>query len=201
MLTGVPIQRAPSSNKFLSNTMRIYTYTFVTTSQKCPKTSYRKSTLPKSAKNQSCRDALPPKNTAPKTNETSNNAHQKACTDYTHHSAMHLPRSYHPYIFPTTPTQSVPHPYSTAHPILLNTHHRPQSSPSTTTTHLNPTSLSTIISYILHKTQYPTLQPTQTITATLLKSLYKHQMTLTIVQYACTQSTLTATFHNRQRTH
>ena len=119
-----------------------------------------KSTLPKSAKNQSCRDALPPKNTVPKTNETSNNAHQKACTDYTHHSAMHLPRSYHPYIFPTTPTQSVPHPYSTAHPILLNTHHRPQSSPSTTTTHLHPTSLSTIISYILHKTQYPTLQPT-----------------------------------------
>jgi len=53
MLTGVPIQHAPSSNKFLSNTMHIYTYTVVTTSQKCPKTSYRKSTLPKSAKNKS----------------------------------------------------------------------------------------------------------------------------------------------------
>ena len=142
--------------------MRIYTYTFVTTSQKCPKTSYRKSTLPKSAKNQSCRDALP---SAPKTNETSNNVHQKACTDYTHHSAMHLPCSYHPYIFPTTPTQPIPHPYSSAHPIFLNTRHHPQSSPSTMTPHLHPTtSLSTIITYFTkHNTP-----PTQTITATLL---------------------------------
>ena len=41
----------------------------------------------------------------------------------THHSAMHLLRSYHPYIFPTTPTtiRTTP-PYSTAHPILPSTH-------------------------------------------------------------------------------
>ena len=41
----------------------------------------------------------------------------------THHSAMHLPRSYHPYIFPTTPTTHCTTP-------IHNTLHHPQSSPS-----------------------------------------------------------------------
>ena len=36
----------------------------------------------KKCKNKSCRNALPPTNTSPKTNETSNNAHHNACTDY-----------------------------------------------------------------------------------------------------------------------
>ena len=38
----------------------------------------------KKYKNKSCRDALPPKNTSPKTNETSDNAHRNACADYPH---------------------------------------------------------------------------------------------------------------------
>ena len=56
--------------------------------------------LYKKCKKHSCRDALPPtKNTSPKTNETSDNAHRKACTDYPHiTSTMHLLRTYHPYI-------------------------------------------------------------------------------------------------------
>ena len=53
---------------------------------------------------------------------------------YVHHSAMHLPRCYYPYIFPTTPTTicTTP-PYSTIHPILPltyttihNQHHQPR---------------------------------------------------------------------------
>ena len=81
----------------------------------------------KKCKNKSCRDALPPKNTSPKTNETSDNAHRTAMHVQTTHTfiAMHLPHSYHPYIFPTTPTKirTMP-PYSTAHSIhvLPSTH-------------------------------------------------------------------------------
>ena len=40
--------------------------------------------LSKQCKKQPCRDALPAKNSSPKTNETSDNAHRKACTDYPH---------------------------------------------------------------------------------------------------------------------
>ena len=58
----------------------------------------------------------------PKTNETSGKAHRNACADYPPHITMHLPHSYHPYIFPTTPTTIRTMPiYSTAHPILQHT--------------------------------------------------------------------------------
>ena len=60
--------------------------------------------LSKKCKNQSCRDALPAKNTSPKTNETSDNAHRKACTDYPHITARCI------YRVPTIPTSFQPHP-------------------------------------------------------------------------------------------
>ena len=84
----------------------------------------------------------------------------------THHSAMHLPRSYHPYIFPTTPTTicTTP-PYSTAHQILPLTH--------TTIINHDTSSPSNNHPYFrLYKTYHPTLQPTQSFTGTLLPSKY-----------------------------
>ena len=63
--------------------------------------------LSKKCKNQSCRDALPAKNTSPKTNETSDNAHRKACTDYPHITARCI------YRVPTIPTSFQPHPSQT----------------------------------------------------------------------------------------
>ena len=60
--------------------------------------------LSKKYKNRSCRDALPAKNTSPKTNKTSDNAHRKACTDYPHITARCVYRA------PTIPTSFQPHP-------------------------------------------------------------------------------------------
>ena len=87
---------------------------------------------------------------------------------------MHLLRSYHLYIFPTTPTtiRTSP-PYLTAHPILPSTH---------TTIHnhhhhhiyTTVTSLFTIFKWLHHKTQHPTLQPTQTFTGTLATPIKIH---------------------------
>ena len=103
-------------------TPHIYTYTFVTTSQKNTPNKLQKNHFAKRCKNKSCRMHFHPK-TLPK-----NQCNKRQCTQQcthrlpTHHSAMHLPRSYHPYIFPTTPTtMCTTTPYSTAHPILLLT--------------------------------------------------------------------------------
>ena len=57
----------------------------------------------KCKKNKSCRDGLPPKNTSPKTNETSHNAHCNACTDYPHITAQCI------YCVATIPTSFQPH--------------------------------------------------------------------------------------------
>ncbi len=58
----------------------------------------------KKCKNKSCRDALPPKNTSPKTNETSDNAHRNACADYPHITSQCI------YRVATIPTSFQPHP-------------------------------------------------------------------------------------------
>ncbi len=52
----------------------------------------------KKCKNKTCRDALPPKNTFPKTNETSDSAHRNACTDYPHiYRVATIPTSFQPH--------------------------------------------------------------------------------------------------------
>ena len=62
--------------------------------------------LSKKCRNRSCRDALPAKKHFLK-----NQQNKRQCIPEgvhrlsTHHSAMHLPRTYHPYIFPTTSLQ------------------------------------------------------------------------------------------------
>ena len=151
----------------------------------------------KKCKNKSCRDALPPKNIAPKTNETSNHAHRKACIDYTHHSAMHLLHSYHPYIFPTTPTQSIPHPILNCTP---NTSQHTPPSTIITINHNTSFPFNNILihsHYIIHKTRHPTLQPTQTLTATLLRAkcaslhIHKAQPSRTILHYTTLPPTRT----------
>ena len=78
----------------------------------------------------------------------------------THHSTMHLPRTYHPYIFPTTPHTQHPSTHTTIH------NHQPwHHSPS----HNHPHILNHMYNdYILHKTQHPSLQLTQSSTATQL---------------------------------
>ena len=123
------------------------------------KTSYRKSTFQK-VQNQSCRDALPEKNTSPKKQRN-----KRQCTPEgmhrlpTHHSAMHSPRTYHPYIFPTTPiTNHTTHPYTSP----FNTHHHPQSSPSSIVipqppSHPNPQRLHTFQNTTPHATANPDL--------------------------------------------
>ena len=58
----------------------------------------------KKCKNKLCRDALPPKNSSPKTNETSNSAHHNACTDYPHITVQCI------YRVATVPTSFQPHP-------------------------------------------------------------------------------------------
>ena len=82
-----------------------------------------------------------------------------------HQSAMHLPCSYHPYIFPTIPTtiRTTP-PYSTAYPILPSTHTTIHLLTQTLTINhitLSPSNSYPYIlihnHYILHKTQNPTL--------------------------------------------
>ena len=60
--------------------------------------------LSKKCRNQSCRDALPAKNTSPKTNETSESAHRKACTDYPHITARCIYRV--PQLRPEQPARS-----------------------------------------------------------------------------------------------
>ena len=95
--------------------------------KKHPKQDIEKA-LYKKCKKHSCRDALPPrKNTSPKTKETSDNAHRKACTDYPHMTAECI------YCVPTIPTSFQPHPPQTGpHP------HTQHPSPSTIITILSP---------------------------------------------------------------
>ncbi len=118
----------------LSLHLHIYTNTFVTTSQKTPQNKLQKKHFAKKCKNKLCRDALPPKTLLQKpmkqatvhTTMHAQTTHTSQCND------MHLPRSHHPYIFPTTPTTicTIP-PYSTAHRILpithitIHNHHQP----------------------------------------------------------------------------
>ena len=168
-----------SSNTLYPNTIptpthlhqHIYTNTFVTTSQKTPQNKLQKKHFAKKCKNKLCRDALPPKTLLQKpmkqatvhTTMHAQTTHTSQCND------MHLPRSHHPYIFPTTPTTicTIP-PYSTAHRILpithitIHNHHQPWhlvSIQRTTTL----TSLSTIITYLTkHNTlHYNQLKPSQ----------------------------------------
>ncbi len=80
----------------------------------------------------------------------------------TYHSAMHLPRTYHPYIFPTTPTTNRTTPPYTA---PFNTHHHPQLSPPLTIpqppSHPHPQRLNT------SQNNTPHYKLTQTSTAPL----------------------------------
>ena len=66
---------------------RTFTPTLLLPSPKnTPKQVTEKVLFQKKGKNKSyaCRDAFPPKHTSPKTNETSDDAHCNACTDYPH---------------------------------------------------------------------------------------------------------------------
>ena len=99
MLTGVhtkPVLHAPSHQ--CSTTL--HTLSCHLPKKNTPKQDIEKA-LYKKCKNHSCRDALPPKNNSPKTNETSDNAHWKACTDYPHITAQCI------YCVPTIPTYPV----------------------------------------------------------------------------------------------
>ena len=79
-----PVLHTPSHQR--SITLHTLSYHL---SNNTPKQGLEKA-LYKKCKNHLCRDALPPKK-IPKTNETSDNAHRKACTDYPHiTSAMHF---------------------------------------------------------------------------------------------------------------
>ena len=103
------------------STTHNYTNTFITTSQKMPQNKLQKKHFAKKCKNKSCRDALPPKNTSTKTQQ--GRMHTAMHAQTTHTSQRNdLPRSYLPYIFPSTPaTIHTTPPYSTAHPILQHT--------------------------------------------------------------------------------
>ena len=70
-----------------------------------PNCTYKKH-FAKICKIKSCRDALPPKKTLPQKpmKQVTMHTAMHAQTIPTHHSAMHLPRSYHIYIFPNTPS-------------------------------------------------------------------------------------------------
>ena len=165
MPTGVQFEIPTTHNilkHFHSNTIHHthnHLHTFTSTSKKHPKTSYRKSTLPKSA-NKSCRDALQPKNTSPKTNETSNNVHRNACAYYPHitsqciYRVATIPTSFQPH-----PPQSVSCPHTKLHTQYFLQHTQPSiiinqttSPPTTTVTPLHPYPQS-----LLHncKTQHP----------------------------------------------
>ena len=77
----------------------------------------------------------------------------------THHSTMHLPRSYHPYIFPTTPTTiHTTSPYSIVHQYFLQ--------------HTKPSTITTINHDTLVSIQKPPLHPYP-------QSLYTSQNTTT----------------------
>ena len=138
----------PQTSSILTpSTTHVYTYTFDTTSQKCPKTSYRKSTLPKSAKTSHVgmhfhQKTLPRKPMKQATVHTGGHAQ----TTHTSQRNAFTAYSYHPYIFPTTPTKFVPHP----HTQLLNqsrtTIHNHAPSATTPCLH-STTSLSTNITY------------------------------------------------------
>ena len=112
------------------STMHIYTYTCYHL-KKMPQNKLQKKHFAKKCKNKSCRDALPPKNTSPKTNETSDSAHHNACTDYPHITAQciyrvaTIPTSFQPH-----PPQSVPRPFNCTpklpqHTTIHNYHHQP----------------------------------------------------------------------------
>jgi len=90
---------------------------------KTPQNKLQKKHFAKKCKNKSCRDALPPKNTSPKSNETSDNAHHSACADYPHITSQCIYRvATIPTFFQTHPLNSHHAPYSTAHPIFPSTH-------------------------------------------------------------------------------
>ena len=78
-----------------------------------PTYKLQKKHFAKKRKNKSSRDALPPKTTSQKTNETSDCAHHNACTHYQHNALFYhihvptIPTSFQPH-----PPQCVPHPHT-----------------------------------------------------------------------------------------
>ena len=141
VLTGVQIEtyilHASSSNTLYPNTIPTPTHLHQHICYHLPKNTpkkLQKKHFAKKCKNKLCRDALPPKTLLQKpmkqatvhTTMHAQTTHTSQCND------MHLPRSHHPYIFPTTPTTicTIP-PYSTAHRILpithitIHNHHQP----------------------------------------------------------------------------
>ena len=127
MLTGVQIETYTTRTvlkhfSFQHHPPCTFTPTHVTTSIKKPQNKFQKKHFAKKCKNKSCRDALPSKNTSPKTNETSGSAHRNACTDYPHCTAQciyriaTIPTSFQPH-----PPQSVPCPLNCTPNTSLNT--------------------------------------------------------------------------------
>jgi len=89
----------------IPSTTHIYTYTFVTISQKnFPKQVTEKALCQKVQKTSHVGMDFHQKNASPKTNETSDNAHCNACTDYPHITAQCI------YCVATIPTSFQPHP-------------------------------------------------------------------------------------------
>ena len=163
----------------------------------------------KKCKNKSCRDALPPKNTSPKTNETSDNAHHNACIDYPHITAQCIYRV-------ATILTSFNHTHHNLYhaPILnctfntsFNEHKHPQSS-STMTPRLHPTTtLTSLSTIIMHFTKHVTLHYNQ---PKPLQEQYSHQNALSsTVHHSQAQTKLrnssqyhTATYtHNKHNPH
>ena len=135
VLTGVKIETYTTCIilKHIISQHYPYTYTFTPTHllpppKKTPQNKLQKKHFAKKCKNKLCRDALPPKTLPQKpmkqvtvhTTMHAQTTHTSQCND------MHLPRSHHPYIFPTTPTTicTMP-PYSTPN-TSYNTHNHPQ---------------------------------------------------------------------------
>ena len=95
------------SRIFLTTRQFLITYEDEQQSSPSPKLSHSvEINLPKSAKTSHVGMHFQQKNTSPKTNETSNNAHRKACTAYPHITARCI------YHVPTIPTSFQPHPYN-----------------------------------------------------------------------------------------
>ena len=114
-------------------------------------------------------------NTFPKANETSDNAHHNTCTDYPPITAQciyrvaTIPTSFQPH-----PPQYVARPHTQLHTQYLLQHTQLFILITINQDTLSPSNNRPYIfihnHYILHKTQHPTLQPTQTFTGTLLLS-------------------------------
>ena len=141
------ILHAPFSNTFHSNTIHyahLHLHICNHLSKKMPQNKLQKKHFAKKCKNKTCRDALLPKSTSPKTNETSDSAHHNACTDYPHiYRVATIPTSFQPH-----PPQSIPRPHTQPHTQYFPQQTTIQVSPSTMTPRLHPTtfvSLSTII--------------------------------------------------------